>query len=112
MPLARKAISFLSDSFVSIRITVFEAFLQRGWYRREIFCQQDILIQNQIFLDGFRPTQASLKGSKFLRLSGRNLRDSRYEHSDLTYDCTDGTIEVPGTRWRTEATGFVTNGVA
>ena len=80
MPLARKAISFLSDSFVSIRITVFEAFLQRGWYRREIFCQQDILIQNQIFLDGFRPTQASLKGSKFLRLSGRNLRDSRYEH--------------------------------
>ena len=83
MPLARKAISFLSDSFVSIRITVFEAFLQRGWYRREIFCQQDILIQNQIFLDGFRPTQASLKGSKFLRLSGRNLRDSRYEHFSI-----------------------------
>ncbi len=22
---------------------------------------------------------------------------SRYEHSDLTYDCTDGTIEFPGT---------------
>jgi hypothetical protein len=46
MPLARKAISFLSDSFVSILTTVFEAFFHAGVVSQRYLLQQDILTQN------------------------------------------------------------------
>ena len=78
MPLARKAISFLSDSFVSILTTVFEAFFHAGVVFQRDHLQQEILTQIKYFLDGFRLMQASLK------------------HSIFTYDCPGGTCEIPG----------------
>jgi hypothetical protein len=44
--LARKAISFLSDSFVSILTTVFEAFFHAGVVSQRDHLQQEILTQN------------------------------------------------------------------
>ena len=39
----------------------------------------------------------------YVRMSGRNLLDSRYEHSDLADGCREETVDFPGTSTPREA---------